>query len=162
MRFSPGIFMKFGRPAPLPTLRPRVSQNGTRAMLLSSSNALDFPLLSLIVFLPLLLVLFAANRAMEGFQKYREASRAATGKVTGFIAEIFGSAQAVKVANAEPRVVEHFSTLAEKLRVAKLKDRLFNELPNRVLFSGCNHVIVGRILLHRRSVRRIVCRGNPG
>jgi ATP-binding cassette subfamily B protein len=79
--------------------------------------------ITLVVLIPLVLVIFAANAAMKGLQKYREAHRTATGKVTGFIAEMFGAAQATKVASAEKRVINRFATLNETRRQAALKDR---------------------------------------
>ena len=84
--------------------------------------------ITLVAFFPLVIVVIAANLAMKGIQKYRAASREATGQVTDFIGELFGAAQAVKVATAESRMVDHLHTLNETRRHATLKDRLFNEL----------------------------------
>jgi ATP-binding cassette subfamily B protein len=102
--------------------------------------------ITLVVFLPLVVVVVAANWAMSGIQKYRQASREATGSVTDFIGEMFGAVQAVKVAAAEPRIMVRFRTLNETRRRATLKDRLFNELLNSV-FGNAVNLGTGIILL---------------
>jgi ATP-binding cassette subfamily B protein len=102
--------------------------------------------ITLVVFLPLVLVIFVVNLAMKNIAKYRQASREATGRVTGFIGEIFGAAQAVKVATAEPRVIERFRALNETRRQAGLKDRLFSELLNSI-FRNTSNLGTGMILL---------------
>jgi ATP-binding cassette subfamily B protein len=61
-------------------------------------------------------------------EKYRKASREATGQVTGAIGEIFSTVQAIQVATAEPYVVDHFAQLSEKRRVQMLRDSLLTEL----------------------------------
>ncbi len=55
-------------------------------------------------------------------EKYRAASRKATGRVTGAIGEIFSTVQAIKVAGAEKHVVKHLEKLNEQRRAAMLKD----------------------------------------
>jgi ATP-binding cassette subfamily B protein len=102
--------------------------------------------ITLVVFLPLLIVIVAANLAMKNIEKYRQANRKATGNVTGFIGEMFGATQAVKVATAEPRVLERFRALNDTRRQAGLKDRLFNELLNSVFLNTVN-IGTGVILL---------------
>ena len=79
-------------------------------------------------------------------RKYRRASREATGKVTSFIGEMFGSVQAVKVASAEQDVLRQFGTLNETRRVAGLKDTLFRELLRSISANMVN-VGTGIILL---------------
>lgn len=102
--------------------------------------------MTLVVFLPLVVVIVAANLAMKNIEQYRQANRKATGNVTGFIGEMFGAAQAVKVATAETRTLEHFQKLNEVRRKAGLKDRLFNELLNSVHRNTVN-IGTGVILL---------------
>ena len=58
---------------------------------------------------PFILVSLVSNAASSRIEKYRRASRRATGIVTGFIGEIFGAVQAVKVATAEEGVIAHFN-----------------------------------------------------
>ncbi|MCL5999386.1 MAG: ABC transporter ATP-binding protein/permease [Chloroflexi bacterium] len=104
------------------------------------------PVITVTVFGPLVGVVAAANLAMKRIEKYRQASRQATGAVTGFIGELFGAVQAVKVAGAESRMIAHFDKLNEVRRVASLKDRLFNQLLESVFWNAVN-LGTGLILL---------------
>ncbi len=103
-------------------------------------------LITLVVFLPLTLVVIAANLGMQGVHKYRESKREAAGQVTDFIGELFGAVQAIKVATAESRVATHFRALSEARRQAALKDRLFNALLDTV-FRNTVNLGTGVILL---------------
>jgi len=82
--------------------------------------------ITLVVFLPLVLMVVIFNRATDKIEQYRHASREATARVTGFIGEAFGAVQAVQVAGAEARMVERMSRLSEERRKLVLKDRAFN------------------------------------
>jgi ATP-binding cassette, subfamily B, bacterial len=94
--------------------------------------------ITLVVFLPLAIVLVFANLTMERVRRYREASREATGHVTGFIGEMFGAVQAVQVAAAEERTVQRFRQLNEARRKTALKDRLFNEMLRSIYYNTAN------------------------
>ncbi len=102
--------------------------------------------IALVVFIPLLLVVVAANLARERFTTYRRASRKTTGIVVDFIAETFGSVQAVKVAHAEDRMIEHLDRLSEDRRVAALRDRVFHEIMHSIFYNAVN-LGTGLILL---------------
>jgi ATP-binding cassette subfamily B protein len=102
--------------------------------------------ITILVLLPFLLVIVAANLGQRGYQKYREAHRIATGKVTGFIGEMFGAVQAVQVADAEGQVMGQFRAINEERRQAALKDRLFDELLTSV-FRNTTSLGTGLILL---------------
>jgi len=102
--------------------------------------------ITLLAFLPLVIIVAAANASTARVAQYRKATREATGKVTGFIAESFGAVQAVKVANAEDRLIDQFHTLNDERRKAALRDRLFNELLNSI-FRNAGNVGAGVILL---------------
>jgi ATP-binding cassette subfamily B protein len=94
--------------------------------------------ITLIVFLPMTVVVYLANRAMTHIQKYHRAARTAAGRVTGFIGETFGAAQAVKVATAESRVIGHFRDLNHEREQAALKARLFIELLHSIFWNTAN------------------------
>jgi ATP-binding cassette, subfamily B, bacterial len=94
--------------------------------------------ITLTVFLPLALVVLAANRVGKRIEDYRKASREATGGVTGFLGELFGAVQAVQVAGAETRVISHFHKLNEARRKAGLRDRLFSDLLESVFWNTVN------------------------
>ncbi|MDQ3249264.1 MAG: ABC transporter ATP-binding protein/permease [Chloroflexota bacterium] len=102
--------------------------------------------ITLIVFLPLAAVVVGANLTMARVQKYREASRGASGQVTGFIGEMFNATQAIQLAVAEEAVLGHFQRLNEVRRTTALKDRLFSEILSSI-FRNTINVGTGVILL---------------
>lgn len=102
--------------------------------------------LTLLVFLPLVLVVTAAQLSTSMLQKYRAASRDATGQVTEAISEMFGSVQAIQVAGAEGRVIHRFRSLNDQRRSAMLKDKLLNQVLDSV-FSNTVNLGTGLILL---------------
>ena len=104
------------------------------------------PRVTVLVFIPLLVVLVVANLAMRQVGMYREANRQATGKVTGFIGQIFSSVQAIQVNTAETRVMERFNVLNDTRRKAAVRDRLFNEVLNS-LYRNTANIGTGIILL---------------
>lgn len=88
--------------------------------------------------LPFIAVGFVAYRSTQRIEEYRRASRRASGIVSGFIGELFGAVQAVKVATTEREVIAHFHTLNEDRRVVSLKDRLFNEILRSIFYNATN------------------------
>lgn len=85
-------------------------------------------LMTLLVMAPLVLMIVGGMRMSDIIRRYRKANREATAKVTGFIGEVFGAAQAVKVASAEDAVTGHFRKLNEARRQTAVKDALITEL----------------------------------
>jgi ATP-binding cassette, subfamily B, bacterial len=83
--------------------------------------------ITLFVFVPLVGIVSIVRAAHNRLEKYRTASRHATGRVTSAIGEIFGSVQAIQVAGAEAHVTEHFQALNERRRVLVLKDTVLTK-----------------------------------
>jgi ATP-binding cassette subfamily B protein len=102
--------------------------------------------LTLFVFVPLVLVVTAAQLSTARLQKYRAASREATGQVTEAISEMFGAVQAIQVAGAEARVIRRFRALNDQRRGAMLKDKLLTQTVDSV-FSNTVNLGTGLILL---------------
>jgi ATP-binding cassette subfamily B protein len=117
--------------------------------------------ITLIAYIPFILIILVANRAMKGVEKYREASRKAAGKVTDFIGEIYGSAQAVKVATAEENVLNRFSVLNENRRKAAIRDRLYMAFVESTIWNFMN-VMTGVILLLVVGLLDTTKPGSPG
>jgi ATP-binding cassette subfamily B protein len=90
---------------------------------------------TLVAFLPLAGVTVIANIASNRIGKYRQAIRKTTGRVTGSLGEMFGAVQAIKVADAEERVINNFRRLGTERRRAALRERLFNDLLSLVYFN---------------------------
>lgn len=101
---------------------------------------------TLFAYVPFVAVILVATWAMKNVEKYREANRRAAGKVTDFIGEVFGSAQAVKVATAEANVMQRFSRLNENRRKAAITDKLFMAFIESLIWNFVN-IITGVILL---------------
>jgi ATP-binding cassette subfamily B protein len=86
------------------------------------------PLITLVAVVPLATVILSANMLTGKLKYYRKQNRDATSKVTGFLGELFGGVQAVKVASAERHAIGHFAKLNDKRRKAALMDSLLTNL----------------------------------
>lgn len=104
------------------------------------------PVITGAVCLPLLVIAWIVNVARARLETYRQASRAATARVVGFIGEAFGAIQAVKVATAEDALIAHFDGLNEARRRTALKDTVLSSQLN-VLFGSVVNLGTGAILL---------------
>jgi ATP-binding cassette, subfamily B, bacterial len=107
-----------------PTWLPDVAGNlvsfGIAVAIMASINLQ----ITLFAFLPLV-VAYAVGRATWGrMLRYRTEQGRAEDKVTGFLAELFGAVQALKVAGAEDHVVRHFSGLSETRRRAAVRSSM--------------------------------------
>lgn len=86
------------------------------------------PVLTFVVFLPVLAIVGLARLVGRYVARYRAASREATEQVTGAIGEAFATVQAIQLGRAEARVIGNLRRLnAARLKVAVL-DRLFTEV----------------------------------
>lgn len=110
-------------------------------------------LVTIVVFLPLAAVVAAMQIARGRIVYYRKMSRAATGKVTSFIGELFGTVQAVKIANAEEQAVGHFEELNDVRRQATLKEALFNSSLNAI-FMNTTNLGIGIVLMMAGQLMR--------
>src|SRR4051794_12301117 len=110
--------------------------------------------ITLLVFLPLAGVVAVAHIAATRLEQYRTTSRAATGRVTGAIGEIFGAAQAVQVAGAEDSVIDHFRRLNDTRRKTMLKDQLLTQLVESI-FANTVSIGTGLILILASQSMRV-------
>jgi len=104
------------------------------------------PVLTLGVFLPLLAIIALVSMVGRRIERFRRANQEAIGNVTGLLGEIFGAVQAVKIANAEDRVIDHFRGVNDARRKATLNDTVFTELIKSVSTNLAN-LGTGLILL---------------
>lgn len=81
--------------------------------------------ITVLIFLPLLVVVALSRLVWGRMLRYRRARSMADSAAAGFLGEIFGAVQAVKVASAEEDAIAYFHTLNETRRRATLADRLF-------------------------------------
>jgi len=106
------------------------------------------------VFVPVVVIVIIANVVRRWVQQYRQLSREATGDVTGFIGEAFGSVEAMKVANAEERVMGRLDDLNDVRMRAELRDTVFNRAVNGV-FSNVHAVGTGFVLIAASQAMRL-------
>lgn len=104
------------------------------------------PRVTLVMFLPLAVSVALVNGLRRQIGKYRAAARGAEGDVTGFVGEMFGAVQAVKVASAETFVDRRFREINRARQAVALKDSLFTEFLN-VVMNNTTNISVGVILL---------------
>lgn len=86
------------------------------------------PTITILVIFPLIGIAAVSRFNRSSLLRYYRDSREATGAVTGFIGEVFGSVQAIKVADAEADVLHRLQEINETRRKTGLKDRLLREL----------------------------------
>lgn len=94
--------------------------------------------ITLLVMLPFLVLLVIARSTTNKIEEYRRASRKYTGMVSGFIGEMFGAVQAVKVATAEEGVIARFRKMNDERRGVAIKDRMFNEVLHSLFVNSVN------------------------
>ena len=109
--------------------------------------------ITVLALLPFVVVGVVSNTASKKVEEYRRASRKATGMVSGFLGELFGSVQAIKVAAAEKNVIHHFRKLNEERRKVSLKDRLFNEILGSVFRNAANIGTSAILILAGQAMR---------
>ncbi len=101
---------------------------------------------TLIAYVPFVIVIFLTNLAMSNVEKYRGINRKAAGRVTDFIGETFDTVQAVKVATAEANVLARFSRLNESRRKAAITERLYMAFFESAI-RNLSSLVTGVILL---------------
>lgn len=109
--------------------------------------------ITLFVFTPLVGVVAAAQLASDRIEKYRKASREATGKAVGAMGEIFDAASTIKAAGAEDNMLKHLNGLNIKRHQMMLKDSLLSQLLDSIFY---NTVSLGTgliLLLGAQSIR---------
>ncbi len=102
--------------------------------------------ITLVIFVPLLVIIMIARQASQALGRYREASSQATSRVTGAVGDILSAVPALQAAGAEERAVAHFRRLNDQRRSAVLTDRVMTQALNAVT-SNTISVGVGLIML---------------
>ena len=104
------------------------------------------PFVTLIGLLPIILVYLVVHFARTRIERTRKQSREAAGDVTGFLGEMFGSAEAIKVAGAEDHVLNEFDRVNAARKQATLRDTLLTQMLNAI-FRNLEGISVGAILI---------------
>jgi ATP-binding cassette subfamily B protein len=102
--------------------------------------------ITLLVFVPMAILVAVVDRLGDRTAGLRRASREAVGQVTGFLGELFGTVQTIKIAGATPHVIAHLRALNAARRRTAVKDKVFYNLIDGI---GVNVVqlAIGAILL---------------
>ena len=104
------------------------------------------PFITLVGFVPFMVVLAVVNVAKSRIERTRMQSREAAGDVTGFLGEMFGSAEAIKVAGAEDLVLDEFDRVNAARKRATLRDTLLTQTLNAI-FQNVDSIGTGVILI---------------
>lgn len=102
--------------------------------------------ITLAFFLPLMLIVALVNLMGERIKKRRGDNRRAAGEITGFLGEVFGAVQAVQVAHAEKKVINHFRHLNDVRLKMTVRDSLLDQVLQST-FSNTVSIGTGVILL---------------
>lgn len=111
------------------------------------------PLITFAVFLPLAFIMITVSAATRWLRRFRLDNREATGEVTSLLGEMFGSVEAIKVANAERRMLGEFKRLNDRRRTYTIRDTLLTQALNSV-FQNTVTIGTGLILLIAASAMR--------
>lgn len=102
--------------------------------------------ITILVFIPLVIILVVIQKVRTRIRRYRQASRQATEQVTGLIGEMFSSVQAVKIAGAEPMMLNYFNQVSDRRRQLMVNDQLLTAILNAT-FENLVGLGTGLILL---------------
>jgi ATP-binding cassette subfamily B protein len=102
--------------------------------------------LTVAIFVPLFLCALLAVAFRNKVIAYRTASRVATGRVTGFLAELVNAHLAVKVAGAAPNAIARLRALSNARRETAVRDRVFEEVHHSLNLNFV-HLGTGLVLL---------------
>ena len=102
--------------------------------------------ITLAIIIPLAIVIVVANQMRRRLERARDERRRSASRVIGFIAEMFGAVQAVKVANAGRQINARLSELNEERRERALQDTLYSELLGTA-FASTVEISTGIILI---------------
>ncbi len=97
-------------------------------------------------FLPLAAIIIIAQLLGPRVERYRKAGREATSQVTGLIADMFNGTQAIKVANAEERIIAHFRMVNDRRKQTMIRDKMLSQAVNALSY-GSTDISMGLILL---------------
>ena len=111
------------------------------------------PLITFAVFLPLALIMMTVSAATRWLRRFRIDNRESTGDVTSLLGEMFGSVEAIKVANAESRMLGELKRLNSRRKTYTIRDTLLTQALNSV-FQNTVTIGTGLVLLIAASAMR--------
>ncbi len=110
--------------------------------------------ITLVIFVPLALTMLTGRLVWGRFLVYFRASNEAADKVTGFLGELFGAVQAIKIANAEAGIVGRLRAINETRRKAELRTRIIQETIDSTFSLTATFGISVVLLLSGQAIAR--------
>jgi ATP-binding cassette subfamily B protein len=111
------------------------------------------PGVTLAVIAPMLAVVAITQRITAGIHKYSRVAREAGARVTGFVGEAFSAVQAIRVAGAEPRILDRLDSLNDERRRTAVRYRIYVALLE-TFGVGTSSFALGLVLLLSASAMR--------
>lgn len=105
------------------------------------------PLMTLVIFVPLVSSSVLMKRMGTKIQKYHRESRKTAGEVSAFIGEVFSTTQAIQLSNAQQRVIEHLRQLNDARRQTRLKSLFFTDVMLNSISWATSNLGAGVLLL---------------
>lgn len=94
--------------------------------------------ITLLVFIPLILVIRVAQRSERNIEKNRVDGRNATGAVNGAIGEIFDSILSIKVSGSKKELMRNLNKLNDKRHKAMIKDSMVTQVIDSIYNNAIN------------------------
>lgn len=94
--------------------------------------------ITLLVFVPLILVIRVAQKCERNIEKNRVDGRIATGAVNGAIGEIFDSILSIKVSGAKKDLMRNLNKLNDKRHKAMIKDSMVSQVIDSIYNNAIN------------------------
>src|SRR5436853_568880 len=110
------------------------------------------PTLTRAVLAPVVVVIILVRIANARIITFRQAAQQSIGNVTGLLGDVFSAALAIKVADAEERIVAHLRKLNESRRRAQLADRVFTAFVSAASTNVANLGTAVLLLLAAKSM----------
>jgi ABC-type multidrug transport system fused ATPase/permease subunit len=111
------------------------------------------PLLTMVLFVPILASSFVAKLLGDRIMKYQAASRAATSGLTGFLGELMGAQLAVKVAGGTEHTVARLAEMGDARRRVAVRNSVFGEALDSIYTHLVNVATGFVLLLGARAIR---------
>ncbi len=108
---------------------------------------------TLAVVAPMVLVVVVTQRITAGIHKYSRVAREAEARVTSFVGEMFTAVQAIRVAGAEPRVLDRLEQLNDERRRTAVRYRVYVVLLD-TFGVGTSSLALGLVLVLAASDMR--------
>ena len=103
-------------------------------------------MITVVVLMPLVGIVTAARFAANRLQRFRRADREAAGDVSGFLGDMFGAVETVKVAGAEDRLIDRFDGYNKRRQATNIRDRVFTRTLYSLFYNTAN-VGTGLVLI---------------